>query len=71
MPGKKEKLLVDYLEDSAAYLDKKKKKLQDLNRQYNEIYDKELREEMDIVRKEIRKKNAEVVFYVRCYKNRW
>lgn len=57
----KEELLIDYLEDAAEFLDKKKKRLRELNRQYNEVYDKQIREEMDRVRKEIRRKRAGIV----------
>ncbi len=57
----KEKLLVDYLEDSAEFLSEKRKRLRELNRQYNEVYDKQLREEMDRVRRDIGKKRAEIV----------
>ena len=54
-------LFVDYLEGAAGHLRKKRKKLRELNKQYREVYDKQIREEMDRVRKDIRKKNAEIV----------
>ena len=58
---KAEILLVDYLEDSAGFLEKRGSRLREFNRQYNEIYDKQIREEMDIVRSEIKKKKSEVI----------
>ncbi len=58
---KAEKLLVDYLEDAAEVLAGKKERLRELNQQYNEIYDKQIREEMDLVRSEFKKKKAEVI----------
>jgi hypothetical protein len=58
---KAEKLIVDYLEDSAGFLGKRRERLRELNRQYNEIYDKQIREEMDIIRQEVKKKRAEVI----------
>jgi len=57
----REKLLVDYLEEAAAELAGKKEKLRELNRQYHEIYDKQIKEEMELVRIEINKKRAEVI----------
>jgi len=57
----KEALLIDYLEEAAGYLSKKTARLKELNRQYREVYDKQIREEMDRVRKEIGKKRAEIV----------
>ncbi len=57
----KQKLLVDYLEESAEYLAGKNKALRELNRQYKEVYDKQIREEMDVVKKEIGKKREEII----------
>jgi len=54
-------LLVDYLEEAAGELAEKKERLRELNRQYREIYDKQIKEEIEIVRREINKKRAEVV----------
>ncbi len=58
---KSEKLLVDYLEDSAEFLEKRRMRLRELNRQYNEIYDKQIREEMDLVRSEIKRKKSKII----------
>lgn len=58
---KAEKLIIDYLEDAAGFIGKRREILLELNRQYNEIYDKQIRDEMDIVRKEIKKKKSEVI----------
>jgi len=58
---KAEKMLVDYLEDAAGFLGRKNDRLRELNRQYNDIYDKQIREEMELVRGEVKKKKAEVI----------
>ncbi|NYZ77124.1 hypothetical protein H0O02_02295 [Candidatus Micrarchaeota archaeon] len=54
-------LLVEYLEESAAFLSQKKKRLRELSREYREVYDKQIREEMEQVRSGIRRKKTEIV----------
>jgi hypothetical protein len=53
-------LLIDYLEDAAAWLRAKKERLRRLDAQYRHAADRDLRREMTITWREIRKKSAEV-----------
>jgi hypothetical protein len=53
-------MLIDYLEEAAALLSEKKDSYHKLNRQYKKFYSKDLREEMDLLKAEINKKNREV-----------
>jgi hypothetical protein len=53
-------LLVDYLEDAAAYMREKKEKLKKLDAQYRRIYDRDIKKEMAQTRLEIAKKSSEV-----------
>ncbi|MEM4166335.1 MAG: hypothetical protein QW153_03225 [Candidatus Bilamarchaeaceae archaeon] len=53
-------LLVDYLEDAAAFIKKRKERLNELEKYYRETYSKDIREEMEIIKKEIRKKRKEI-----------
>lgn len=53
-------MLIDYLEEAAALLSEKKESYHKLNRQYKKFYSKDLREEMEILKAEINKKNREV-----------
>ena len=57
----KEKLLVDYLEDSAEFLGKKKEKLRELRKEYEKSYGKDIREEMEVIKEEIKKKKHSIV----------
>ena len=53
-------MLIDYLEEAAAYLQEHHKKLQRLEGQYKKIYDRDIKAEMVQVKKDIRKKSAEI-----------
>ncbi len=53
-------MLVDYLEESAEFIEKKRKKYQELGKQYHKVYQKDIREEMDRVKKKIRRRRAGV-----------
>jgi hypothetical protein len=53
-------LLIDYLEEAAAYLREKKLKLKKLDEQYRHIYDRDIKKEMALTRVEIAKKSSEV-----------
>jgi hypothetical protein len=53
-------LLIDYLEEAADWLRKKKERLRKLDAQYRHAYDRDLKREMAITRQEIRKKSADV-----------
>jgi len=53
-------LLIDYLEDAAAWLRAKKERLRKLDVQYRRASDRDLRREMVLTWQEIRKKSAEV-----------
>jgi len=59
--GKEERLLIDYLEETSDFLHEKKNKLRELEASYNESYSRDIREEMDIVKKDIKKKLNELV----------
>lgn len=54
-------LLIDYIEDAAQFIKKKKSELHRLEDEYKEAYSKDVREEMDIIKKEINKKKSELV----------
>jgi len=56
----KDELLVDYLEEASEYLRAKREELMEFRRQYEQLYDKDIREEMDILNGEINKKKAEI-----------
>jgi hypothetical protein len=53
-------LLIEYLEDASQKLQKKREEFHRLSRQYKKFYSKDIREEMDIVRKEINSKHREI-----------
>ncbi|MEW6723087.1 MAG: hypothetical protein AB1324_07525, partial [Candidatus Micrarchaeota archaeon] len=53
-------LLVDYLEDAAAYLREKREKLHRLEETFKKIYDRDIKKEMAEIKVEIRKKQSEV-----------
>jgi hypothetical protein len=53
-------LLVEYLEEAAAYLREKKEKLKRLDEQYRRIYDRDIKKEMAETRVEIAKKTSEI-----------
>ncbi len=53
-------LLIDYLEDAAAWLRVRKERLRKLDEQYRGAYDRDLKREMAVVKQEIRKKSAEI-----------
>ncbi|MFH0884177.1 MAG: hypothetical protein V1861_00520 [Candidatus Micrarchaeota archaeon] len=53
-------LLIEYLEEAAAYLREKKEKLKKLDVQYRHIYDRDIKKEMAQTRLEIAKKSSEV-----------
>jgi len=53
-------LLIDYLEEAAAFLREKKLKLKKLDEQYRHIYDRDIKKEMAQTRIEIAKKSSEV-----------
>jgi hypothetical protein len=55
-----ERLLVDYLEDSASYLREKREKLRKLEETFKKIYDRDIKKEMAEIKIEIRKKQSEV-----------
>jgi len=57
----KEQLLIDYLEDAEDKLRNKTEKLQRMNREYRESFDRDLRQEIDSLRKELRKARSEIV----------
>ncbi|MFN7991685.1 MAG: hypothetical protein U0R44_06015 [Candidatus Micrarchaeia archaeon] len=54
------KLLIDYLEESAAYLRERKEKLKALDAQFRRVYDSDLKHEMAEIRRDIAKKDSEV-----------
>lgn len=54
------RLLVDYLEDAAEYLKKKRGRLEELNLLYRKTYDRDIKKEMVEVKKEIAKKTSEI-----------
>ena len=56
----KDELLVDYLEEASEYLRMKREELMEFRRQYEQLYDKDIREEMDILNEEIKKKKSEI-----------
>ncbi|MEM2948817.1 MAG: hypothetical protein QXT05_00285 [Candidatus Bilamarchaeaceae archaeon] len=56
-----DELLIDYLETASEYIRVRKEKLADLRREYEEAFDKEIREEMDILKGEIKAKRAEII----------
>lgn len=53
-------LLIDYLEESAAYLRAQREALRKLDQQYRRVYDSDLVREMKRVRQEIGRKHAEI-----------
>ena len=53
-------LLVDYLEDAAAYLKKKRGRLEEMNKLYRKTFDRDIKKEMVEVKKEIAKKTSEI-----------
>jgi hypothetical protein len=53
-------MLIDYLEEAAADLKRKKEEYQNLSRQYHKFYSKDIRDEMDALREEITRKSREV-----------
>lgn len=53
-------LLVDYLEDAAAFLKKKRKRLEELTRLHRKIYDRDIKKEMVEIKREIAKKSSEI-----------
>jgi len=53
-------LLIDYLEESSAWLRGKKATLRGLELQYRRSYDRDLKREMAAIKQEIRKKSAEI-----------
>jgi hypothetical protein len=54
------KLLIDYFEESAAYLRERKEKLQRLEDQFKRIYDRDIKKEMAEIKREISRKNMEI-----------
>ncbi|MBU0591987.1 hypothetical protein KKF81_05795 [Candidatus Micrarchaeota archaeon] len=54
-------LLIDYLEEASACLAEKSSRVQKLDSQYKKVFDRDIRREMGIVKREIRKKRAEVL----------
>ncbi|MFH1221583.1 MAG: hypothetical protein V1492_00695 [Candidatus Micrarchaeota archaeon] len=54
-------LLVDYLEHASEYLRKKRQKLRKLKAEYDQLYEKDIREEMDATRSEMELKQREVI----------
>ncbi|HSB47594.1 MAG TPA: hypothetical protein VLD37_06280 [Candidatus Bilamarchaeum sp.] len=55
------KLLIDYLEESAGYLRERKEKLKKLEDQFKRIYDRDIKKEMVEIKREISRKNLEVI----------
>lgn len=53
-------LLVDYLEDAAAFLRSKRKRLEELNVLHRKMYDRDIKKEMLDIKKEIAKKTSEI-----------
>ena len=53
-------LLVDYLEDAAAFLKEKRKRLEKLNELQRKIYDRDIKNEMLEIKKEVTKKTSEI-----------
>jgi hypothetical protein len=53
-------LLIDYLEESAAYLRQKRERLKALDSQFRKIYDRDLKKEMADIRRDIVKRSGEV-----------
>ena len=53
-------LFIDYLENISARLRQSIEKLQALNQQYKKVYDKQLREEIAHVKKEMMKERKEL-----------
>ena len=53
-------MLVDYLEESAAYLRDRKQRLKKLDSQYRRIYDHDIKKEMALLRREIARKTSEI-----------
>lgn len=65
--GQREELLIDYFEKTAAFLRERKKKLQELERHYKESYSRDIKDEMNLVKGDIKRKLAE--FVDRLYEN--
>ncbi len=58
---KKEELLVDYFENASAFFGERKSRLHELEKHYNESYSRDIKDEMNIIKEEIKKKRAEFV----------
>lgn len=56
-----DELLIDYLEHASQSLRDKKEQLRKLKIEYDRLYQKDIREEMDIIRDEIKVKKLEIV----------
>lgn len=54
------KLLIDYLDESAGYLGRKRAELRKLEAQYRKIYDADIIREMKVIRKDISVRNSEI-----------
>lgn len=54
-------MLITYLEEAADYIRERRLKIQKLERQFHHIYDGDLKKEMNITWKEIRKKRTEII----------
>jgi len=54
------KLLIDYLEDSSAYIRERKQTLHKLERQYRQMYSRDTKKEMHDIEEDIRRKQAEL-----------
>lgn len=57
----KEDLLIDLLEEAETELKEKTKRMQRMNREYRQTFDRDLRSEIDLLRKDIRRKHAEII----------
>ena len=53
-------LLIDYLENAAAFMREKKEHLKKLDAQYRQVYDRDIKKEIAQIRSEITKKNSEI-----------
>lgn len=58
---KKEELLVDYFENASAFFSDRRIKLHELEKYYEESYSRDIKDEMNLIKEEIRKKRAEFV----------
>ena len=55
------RLLIDYLEESAAYLRERREKLNKLEDQFKRIYDRDIKKEMAEIKLDMARKNSEII----------